>query len=103
RYGKAGVPAHYDLHCRKPTLEGPDNPPQHAQRPAGRMGITGTMHRGHQLATLAVKDQQWVIHVLIVIAVEEGQLLLAMGGIVGSVNVQDEDFRRLREGSITHC
>jgi len=43
-------------------------------------------------AVLAVENQERVIHVLLVMAVEEAELLPAVGGFVGGVRVQDDDL-----------
>jgi len=85
------LPSHDNLHLRKALFEAPNNPSQDAHRAAGRMDIARTQHCTHQLSALSVKDQQGVIHLLIIVAVKEGELLLAMRGIVRGVNIQDDD------------
>jgi hypothetical protein len=56
------------------------------------VGIARTQHRGQGKAVAAVEDEERVIHVLFVITVEEAELLLAMGGVIGGVHVQDDDL-----------
>jgi hypothetical protein len=58
------------------------------------MDIAWAQHRTHQVATLAIKDQQGVIHMLIVVAVKEGELLLPVGRVVGGVDIEDNHVRR---------
>ena len=55
------------------------------------MGVAGTQHRGQGKAIAADEDEERVIHVLFVITMKEGELLLAVGGVVGGVHVQDND------------
>jgi hypothetical protein len=43
---------------------------------------------------MALEDQQRVIHVLVVGAIEEAQLLLSVGGIVGGIDIK-QDFAAL--------
>lgn len=56
RDGKRRVPAHHNLHVREARLEAPNNAPEDAHRPTGRMGIARAEHCPHQLPPLAVKD-----------------------------------------------
>jgi hypothetical protein len=63
------------------------------------MGIAWAQHRTHELSPFSVKDYQRGIHVLVVVFVKEGQLLLAMRGIVGRVNVQDNHSWGFSKGS----
>ena len=63
------------------------------------MGIARPQPCTHQLAARSVKDQQGVIQVLLIVAVKEGELRLAMGGIGRGVNIQDDHVRRLRKRS----
>jgi len=43
---------------------------------------------------MALEDQQRVIHVLVVGAIKEAQLLLSVGGIVGGIDIE-QDFAAL--------
>jgi hypothetical protein len=45
---------------------------------------------GDQLVGLAVKDQQGVVHVLLVVPVIGTAFLLPMGRIVGAVQIEDQ-------------
>ena len=46
--------------------------------------------RSQQTAGVALKSQQGMIHVLIVGTVEEAELLMTMGGIVGGIHIQED-------------
>jgi hypothetical protein len=41
------------------------------------------------MAAGAVKQEQWVVHVVVVIAVEERQLLSSVRLVIGGVDVED--------------
>ena len=49
---------------------------------------------GQQTTGVPLEDQQRVIHVLVVGAIEEAQLLLSVGGIVGGIDIE-QDFAAL--------
>jgi hypothetical protein len=55
------------------------------------MGIARAQDGAHQLS-LAVKDQQRMIDVVVVVAVEERELLGPVGRIVGGVDVEHHHF-----------
>ncbi|SRR6266566_1354782 len=56
--------------------------------------MTGSVSRAQprrqQASGVALEDQQGVIHVLVVGAVEKAELLLAMGGIIGGIDIQQD-------------
>ena len=45
---------------------------------------------GQQTTSVTLKDQQGVVHVLVVTAVEETELLLSVRWIVGGINIQQD-------------
>src|SRR5579864_7774706 len=49
---------------------------------------------GQQTTGMPLEDQERVIHVLVVGAIEEAQLLLSVGGIVGGIDIE-QDFATL--------
>ncbi len=53
-------------------------------------GVSRAQPRRQQASGVALEDQHGVIHVLVVGAVEEAELLLAMGGIVGGIEIQQD-------------
>jgi hypothetical protein len=58
-------------------------------------GGGATAQTGRQQTTgVSLEDQQRVIHVLVVGAIEEAQLLLSVGGIVGGIDIE-QDFAAL--------
>ena len=91
-HGKTGIGPKEDqgLGIGLPQLL--DQPLEHRQRPVGGVGVAGAQHRGQGKAVPAVKDEERMIHVLFVIAVEEAELLLAVGGVIGGVHVDDDDL-----------
>jgi len=58
------------------------------------VNIAGAENRGKRKPVEAVEDQQRMVHVLIIVAVKETQLLVPMGGVVGGVHIQYDPFRR---------
>jgi hypothetical protein len=87
-HGKTGIGPEEDegLGVRLPQLF--DQPFEYCQRPLGGVGVAGAQHRGQGKAVLAGKNEERMIHVLFVIAVEEAELLLAVGGVIGGVQVK---------------
>src|SRR5208337_4323700 len=53
-------------------------------------GVSRAQPRRQQTSSVALEDQHGVIHVLAVSAVEEAELLLAVGGIVGGVEIEQD-------------
>jgi len=47
-------------------------------------------HLGQQASGVALEDEHGVVHVLIVSAVEKTELLPAVGGIVGGIEVKQD-------------
>ena len=68
-------------------------PPQYRDRPATGMNRALAQRRDEQLVGLAVKDEQQVVHVLLVIAVLGAAFLRAMHLAVGAVQIH----QRLRQ------
>jgi len=79
---------------------GPDTPEQAAQKrsdlPTAR-AFGRTQHGGHE-ATLAVEDDDGLEAVFVVMGVEEAQLLPAVNGIEGVVDIEHDPLRHLFEG-----
>ena len=57
------------------------------------MSVSCPKERRDEVPTLAVKDQEWMVHVLLVVAMVVATFLIAMGGVVGGIEVQ-KDFLR---------
>jgi hypothetical protein len=43
-----------------------------------------------QAAGVALEDQQGMIHVLVVGTVEEAELLMTIGGVIGGIHIQED-------------
>jgi hypothetical protein len=85
---ETGIGPHQDQGLGVGLPELLDQPLEYRHRPLGGMGVAGSQPCRQGKAVLAVKDQQRMIHVLFVIAVEEAELLLPVGGVVGGVQVK---------------
>jgi hypothetical protein len=53
-------------------------------------GIARSQPRGQQASGVTLEDEHGVVHRLVVGAVENAQLLLAMRGIVGGVDIEQD-------------
>ena len=92
RHGKAGIGPEKDQGVGIGSFQLLDQPLEHGQGPMGSVGVARAQHRGQGKAGAAVEDEERVIHMLFVITVEEAELLLTVGRIVGGVHVQDDDL-----------
>ena len=52
------------------------------------MSVARPKERADQVSTLTIEDQEWVVHLLSVIAMVEGAFLLSVYRIVGCIEVQ---------------
>jgi len=52
----------------------------------------GTQSGGQQTTSVTLKDQQGVIHVLVITTVEEAELLLPVCWIVGGIDIEPFSF-----------
>src|SRR5258708_37236311 len=66
-----------------------------------RGGISRSQARGQKKAGVTLKNQQGVKHVVAITTVEEAELLLAMSGIVGGVDVE-QNLATLADLVATH-
>ena len=87
---EAGVAAQFDFDARKCGLQSGHQTQQHGHDASVRAGIAGTQAGRQQAAGVALEDQHGVIHVLVVSAVEEAELLVAVGGIVGGIEIEED-------------
>ena len=51
---------------------------------------TATQTRSQQTTGVTLEDQQGVIHVLVIATVEETELLLTIGWIVGGIDIEQD-------------
>jgi len=89
---KTGIGPHQDQGLRLGLPELLEQPLENRHRPLGGVSIAGTQHRRQGKAVLPVKDQQQMLPVRVEIAVAEAELLLAVGGVVGGVQVHSDDL-----------
>jgi hypothetical protein len=85
--GAAAVGPQLDRHVRPGAAQPAHEPAQHQHEEAAAVGVAWSEHRRDQLAGVAVEDQEWVVHVLLIEAVVGDTLLVAMGGIVGAIDI----------------
>ena len=85
---EAGIAAQLDLHAGKRGLQTRHQAQQHGHDTGMAGGRTRPQARRQQTAGVALEDQHGMIHVLAVGAVEEAELLLAVSGIVGGIDVE---------------
>jgi hypothetical protein len=58
------------------------------------MGVTWAEHRSHREAVDPIEEKQRMVHVLVVVAMKEAQLLAPMGGIVRRVHIDRDQVSR---------
>ena len=96
--GKAPVQAYAQARLREGRAQLGEQAPQQADRPAGGRPGTLPQHRGHQVLHPLVVERQGAherqVAPGIVVPVEEGQLLLPVGGIVGGIEVDRDPPHR---------
>ena len=82
---EAGIATQFDLHVGEGGLQTRYQAQQHGHDAGMTGGVSRPQARRQQTSGVALEDQHRMIHVLAVGAVEEAELLLAVGGIVGGV------------------
>src|ERR1700693_278934 len=90
RQSKTGIAAQLDLHAGEGRLQTRHQAQQQGHDAGMTGGVSRTQPRSQQASGVALEDQHGVIHVLVVGAVEEAELLLAVGGIVGGIDIQQD-------------
>ncbi len=90
RQSETGIAAQLDLHAGKSGLQSRHQAQQHGHDASMTGGVSRSQSRRQQASGVALEDQHRMIHVLVVGAVEEAELLLAMGGIVGGIDIQQD-------------
>ena len=64
----------------------------------GGVSVSRPKHTGHGETRQAIKDQKGMVHVLVIIAMKEAQLLMPVGGIIGRIDVKNDHISRTRMG-----
>ena len=85
-----------DPHLRPGGAEPPDQQLQHGAGVLGGVDVAGAEVGREQL--VAAEDVQRQEAVMIIVAVEEAALLLAVDAVVGGVEVEDQVLRRRADG-----
>ena len=88
RHGEARVAAHHHPYVGEALLERDNHPAQHSGGSSCGVGGARPQNGGDELARGAVEHQQRVVHVGVVEAVEERELLLAVRGVVRAIDVE---------------
>ncbi len=95
--GEAAIEPHAQARLRKGAAQQRDEAAQHADRAETRGGIAGTQDRGAQILRGLVieghKRQQRQIAPRVVVPIEERELLGAMRGVIGGIEI-DRDAPR---------
>src|SRR5271157_324359 len=90
RQGKTSIRAQLDPNSRKFLLQARHQTQQQRHDPSVAGSGPSAQSGRQQAAGVALEDQQWMIHVLIVGTVEEAQLLMTIGGVVGGIHIQED-------------
>ena len=90
RQSETGIAAQLDRHAGKSGLQSRHQPQQHRNNAGMTGGIARSQPRGQQASGVTLEDEHGVVHMLAVGAVEDAELLLAMRGIVGGVDIQQD-------------
>jgi hypothetical protein len=85
---KTGIATQLDLYFGKGRLQTRHQAQQHGHNTGMTGGTSRAQSCRQQASGVTLEDEHGVIHVLAVSAVEEAELLLAMSGIVGGVDVE---------------
>ena len=88
--GETGVAAQLDLHAGKCGLQSRHQTHQHGHDAGMAGGISRTQACRQQASGVALEDEHGVVHVLVVGAIEKAELLLAVRGIVGGIDIQQD-------------
>src|SRR5256885_1250395 len=87
---KTGVATQPDLHAGKGGLQSRHQAQQHGHDTGMTGCVSRTQPRRQQTSGVAFEDQHGMIHVLAVGSVEEAELLLAVGRIVGGIEIEQD-------------
>src|SRR5512146_1331147 len=90
RQRETSIATQLDLDLGKRSLQARHQAGQHGKDTGVTGGVARPQAQGKQTSGVALEDQHGVIHVLVVGAVEKAELLLAVSGIVGGVDIQQD-------------
>src|SRR6266849_1986809 len=90
RLGEIAIATDSNRTPRKACSQSAYHRSQQRQKLAYAAHVARAQTRSQQHSRMRFEDEQRVVHVGVVVRVEEGELLLSMGGVRGGVDVQDE-------------
>src|SRR5215211_306113 len=93
RHREASVGSDLDLHLGPGLPQSTHDPLEDRKRAAAGVGVATSQECRDELVCLSVEDEQRMVHTRAVVAVVEGALLLAVGGIVGGIEIQKYPLR----------
>jgi hypothetical protein len=88
--GIAGIGSEEDQSPGLGLLQLLDQPLERRQGPMGGEGVARGAESPPKESRCSVEDEDRMIHMLFVISVEEAELLLAVGGVIGGFHVVDD-------------
>ena len=90
RQSETSIAAQLDGHARESGLQSRHQPQQHRNNASMTGGIARSQPRRQQASGVTLEDEHGVVHMLAVGPVEDAELLLAMRGIVGGVDIEQD-------------
>ena len=87
------IAAHGDLDPRPVVLDAGDDVPQDPGRLFSRWPLAGAQQRHYRLARGRLEDVDGLETILVIMGVEQRQLLAAVDGVVGVVDIENNAFR----------
>ncbi len=87
---ETGVATQFDFHVGERGLQTRHQAQQHGYDAGMTGGVSRPQASRQQASGVALEDQHRMIHVLAVGAVEEAELLLAVGRIVGGIEIEQD-------------
>jgi hypothetical protein len=93
---EAAVRAQFDGQIRPGAAQAAHHPPQDQHGEPTRMTAPGAEDRRDQVAGVAIKDEQGMVHVLAIVAMVADAFLLPVRRVIGPIEVQDDALGRPR-------
>ena len=90
RQSETSIAAQLDGHTRESGFQSWHQPQQQRNNASMTGSIAWSQPRRQQAPGVTLEDEHGVVHMLVVSAVENAELLLAMRGIVGGVDIQQD-------------
>src|SRR5579863_3362328 len=87
---ETGIASQLDRHAGKSGFQSRHQPQQHRNDASMTGSIARSQSCAQQASRVTLEDEHGVVHMLVVSPVEDAELLLAMRGIVGGVDIQQD-------------